>query len=403
MATRTIVVISTMVDATIKEYQPDTDFKLFRSIDGLAEFLELNPIRASLLFFTKDVVAASASAFSYLKDILTTNDYINVDRVIYITEEQSEELNALKYLIEECHLTNWEIIKGNLNRSFIQEVINGTFREDVYDEHRKVVIRRPRADYVKQRLKNMDSLDETYVDDDHDLIDIPDVELDDIETEKSVDKLRKVCITGLNCKERKAFSLLAAQYLSRTDKVLLIESDPEYHTITEYVTKSNIKCDLITVSDIYRDVSKTIERIRDSESNLVVVGCIERIPFKYQYILDLLYHNLIASFDYVINELEIDELPHNVPVTVVIPSTVTDLLATGEQIDKSVIKRCRFIGVDMKYLPEIHISSGVVMSKILNDILSETNIICPVITISSLRLSDTPYDLGGVLGKGVLL
>ena len=246
-------------------------------------------------------------------------------------------------------------------------------------------------------------MDEEYTDDDHDLMDIPDEEIPDFPITERDSTLEKVYISGRLCKERTAFSVLAAQYLARTDKVILIESDPDYHLVTEYITKAKIECSVVTMSDIYNDVSMAITKIREARNNLVVVECIDRIPFDYRYIVSLLYYNLMSDFRYIISEVEIDELPYDTPVTVVVPSTITDILATGEMIDKSIVPYCRFVGVDMKELPETHVSSGVVMSKILNDILSETGIVCPVITISSLRLGNSAYDLGGILGRGALL
>jgi len=402
MANKTIVIISGMVDATIKEYQPDMDFKMFRNIDGLDNYLETNPIRADLLFFTHDVVAGAASTFSYLKDILTQNDYIEVDRVIYITEEDAPELSSFKYLREEFNLTNWEIIEGSMNRSFVQEVINGTFRDDNYDVNRKVVIRRPRADYVKQQLKHHESLEQEYIDDDHELLDIPAEELPEMEVDERPEILEKVYIAGHKSKERTAFSLLAAQYLSKTDRVLIVESDPDYHLLSEYATKANLDCLVVTITDIYDDLNRALNIIRESKNNLVIIECIDRIPFNYNYIISLLYYNLISDFKYLITEISIEEVPHATIVTVIVPSTITDTLSTGELIDKSMVPYCRFVGIDLGYLPETHVSSGVVMSKILNDILSEKDILCPVVTISSLRLGDTAYDLGGILGRSAL-
>lgn len=403
MSSKTIITISGMVDATVKEYQPDVDFKMFRNVDGLEEYLEKTPIRADILFFTSDVVGGAASTFSYLKDVVTRNAFLRVDRVIYITEEDAPELSALNYLIEEADLSNWEIIKGSMSRAFVQEVINGTFREDSYTENRKVVIRKPRADYVKQQLKRQDSLDEPYADDEHDLMDIPDEEIPEVSIDERVNTLEKVYIAGRPCRERTAFAILAAQYLARTDKVLLVESDPDYHTVTEFITKAKIPCSVVTVTEIYEDITKALDKARTAENNLVVIECIDRIPFNYRYMLSLIYYNLMTDFKYLVSEVEIGELPYDTPVTVVMPSTITDILATGELVDKSLVPYCRFVGIDMKDLPETHVSSGVVMSKILNDILSEKNIVCPVVTVSSLRLGDTAYDLGGLLGRGVLL
>ena len=229
MNSKTIIVISGLVDSTIREYQPDMDFKIFKSIDSLANYLKQSPIRANILFFTKDVLGGVNAGFSALRNIVENDDFLGVDRVVYITDEQAEELDNLNYLIDEYHLENWEIIKGSMSRAFITEVINGTFRDDKFDVKRKAVYRRPRADYIKQQLRNKDSLEEEYADDDNDLADIPDVDIPETPIIESPKILKRTYIAGNNCRERTAFALLAAQYMSMTEKVIIIESDPEYH------------------------------------------------------------------------------------------------------------------------------------------------------------------------------
>lgn len=398
MITKTFIVVSGLVDATIKEYQPDVDFKIFHSLEGLGNYLETNPIRAELLFFTKDVVGGANTSFSYLKSLVLENDYLVVDRVIYITENESEELVSLKYLIDEFNLDNWEIIQGTLHRSFVQEVINGTFREDSFSEKRKVVIRKPRAEYVKQQLKDKSSLDQEYVADEQDLIDIPDVEIPTTPLEVREESLKKIFIAGNVLRIRAAFSLLAAQYVSLNDKVLLVESDPEYHTMTEFVTKAGIEADVVTITDIYEDANRALSILRSTKKKLVIVECIDRIKFDYDFITTLLYYNLLSDFKYMILEVPIEKIPHNTDVTVVMPSTITGVLATGELIDKSIVEYCSFVAIDLNDLPETQVDSGVVVSNILNDIISVQTINCPVLKVSSLKLKGAYYDLGNVLG-----
>lgn len=399
MNSKTIIVISGLVDSTIREYQPDMDFKIFKSIDSLANYLKQSPIRANILFFTKDVLGGVNAGFSALRNIVENDDFLGVDRVVYITDEQAEELDNLNYLIDEYHLENWEIIKGSMSRAFITEVINGTFRDDKFDVKRKAVYRRPRADYIKQQLRNKDSLEEEYADDDNDLADIPDVDIPETPIIESPKILKRTYIAGNNCRERTAFALLAAQYMSMTEKVIIIESDPEYHLLTEFVTKASIPCSVITITDIYEDSSMAIENIKKAENNLVVIECIDRIPFCYEYITQLLYYNLLSDFPNMIVETEIEDIPEMAKAVVVLPSTITGCLSTADKVDKSMVPNCRFVGVSLQDLPETHVDSGVVLSSICNDILSTNSIICPVITMTSLRLNGQAYDLGTLLCK----
>ncbi len=401
MQDKCYVVISTKVDATVKEYQPDVEFKLFRTIDELRDYVDRDAIRAQFLFFTEDVVGQSNTAFSVLSGLLTGNDYISVDHVIYIAEEGSQTVRNLDYLIQEKELKDWDIIKGPVTRAFIQEVINGTYRDDLYNAKRKMVVRRPRADYVKEQLKNHSTLSEEYPDDENDLSGIPDEEIPQPTIEESKSALKIMYIAGHPSRERTAFALLAAQYVATANKVVIVESDPDYHLLTEFATKAKIDASVVTVTDIYENAANAMESIRNADNNLVIVECIDRIPFNYKYLYTLLYYNLENAADYLIVENEIEEVPEATNLVVVIPSTITGLLSTCEQIDKSRLPYCDFVGVDMGDLPETHVSSGVVMSKVINDIMSETNIICPVISITSLRLNGTFYDFGIMLGRSL--
>lgn len=395
---KTIIIVSGMVDATIKEFQPDTEFQIFRTFEELGNFLDRNPIRAQTLFFTNDAVGGMNSTFSYLRRLVTENDYLNVDKIVYITEEDAPELESLEYLVKEYDLNNWETITGSMSRAFISEVINGALRGDKMNLKRKAVYRRPRADYIKQQLKNKDSLEEEYADDEHDLMDIPDEELPPLEQPKHEEHLEYVYIAGHEGMERTAFAFLTAQYLSLSNKIILVESDPEYHTLTEMVTKSGVDCQMIDMAMLFEDPNTAIEAIRESQKNLIIVTAIDRIPFDYKYICSLLYYNLLNDATYMITEIALGEITSNMRVTVTVPSTVIGALSTGELIDKSLVANCSFIGVNLKHLPQIHVNSGVVMSTLLSDVLSTNDIICPVITISSLLLNTTAYDLGGVLG-----
>ena len=399
MYTKTIVIVSGLVDATVKEYQPDVDFRIFKNVEDLSNYLDKNPLRAQTLFVTRDVIGGVNTTFTYLRKLVVDNDYMSVDNVVYLTEENSDELESLNYLIDEFNLSNWEIITGSMTRAFITEVINGTFRGDKMSVKHKAVYRRPRAEYIKSQLKSYDTLDEDYPDDDHDLQDIPDVEVPIEEIPKLTEHLNYVYIAGLDGLERSAFAFVAAQYLALTDKTLLVESDPEYHTITEFATKSGIKATHVQMSMLYEDPDRAFQVIREAENNLVILECIERIDFDYKFICQLLYYNLENEFTYLIQELHIEELATNHVATVTVPSTVLGTLATGELIDKSLIDNINFVGVNINHLPEIHINSGVVMSKLLCDILSTNNIECPVVTINSLKLHGSAYDLGKVLGR----
>lgn len=397
MNNHTIIIVSGLVDATIKEYQPDVDFKIFKGLAQLGKYLETDTIRAKYLYITSDVITAANSSFSYLYSLTNDNQFLKVDSVQYITTEKAPELNVLKYLIDEYQLTNWNIIEGSLTRAYVTSIINGTQYKENYDVKRKAVYRIPKKDYIQQRMRDNNTLDEHYAADDELLADIPDVEVPiDTAVPKEV-LLEKHFVAGVPSKERTAFAFLTAQYLALTSKTVIMESDSDFHLLTEFVTKSEIDCLFITVSELYEDVEKSLQKIRETDKKLIVIGCIERLPIPYQFLCNLLFYNLSDCVRHLVIEMAIDFIPHNTPAIVTLPSTVIGCLEVGIQLDHSRVPYCNFVGVNLKELDEIHINNGQQLSTILQDVLDDTSIVCPVVTVSSLRLNGTAYDLGTVI------
>lgn len=400
MQEKTVVIVSTLIDATIHEYSPDTEHLIFKSPIELGEYLDTNPIRATTLFVSEDTLGQTNTTLAYIRDLTTDNAYLSVDRLVFIVTEGSTQHKAVEYLIKEYQLDNWEVILGNISKAYVTEVINGTYRSDKLHVKHKAVYRIPRSDYVRSELKNRGSLQQEYTDDENDLKDIPDEIVPDQPVPEREVILQKCYISGNPCEERYAFAFLAAQYMALSGKTIIVESDADYHTITEFTTKSDVDLYLITIGELYDDLPKALSNIRKSENKLIVVGTIDRLDFNYQFIIDLLYYNLRSDLDYIICETTLDQLPMYKDFTAVIPSTMKGILSSGERIDKMYYRHAKFVGVNLSYLPQIHLNSGSVMSMLLRDLLTDNDIVCPVITINSLKLNGTAYDLGAIVGGG---
>ena len=67
---RTIIVISALVDATIRDGQSDTTFILKRTMEELAEHIETTPIRADYLYFTQETIPRTNTTLNYLINML---------------------------------------------------------------------------------------------------------------------------------------------------------------------------------------------------------------------------------------------------------------------------------------------------------------------------------------------
>lgn len=394
---RNIIVISSLVDSTIREGQLDTEFLLFRTIDELAQYIEQTPVRADSLFFTKETIPHTNTALNFLSGMLV-NPFLKVDSVVYITEKGSSEIPSVNYIVAEKGFNNWEIIEGYLTREYISGIVNGSLRQDTFGGKRKAVYRVPRAAYVQDRIKDRNSLNDKYEDDESYLKDVPPV---NIPEQSLVDKA-VVCeikhIVGSDSEERTAFCFLIAQYLAFSGKTLIIEKDTEYHRLTEFVTKSGVQCLQIPISEFLASPNETIEKIRRSESSLICILAFERLKYSYPFISNVLYNNLASDISYFISEDDFTEAPIMQKYTVVIPSNIIGVLSTCEKLDGNYLHLCKFVGVNFQSLPETRIVNGTSLAKILSDVLEMYIEHSPILTVSSLKLGGSSYDLRSIIG-----
>lgn len=397
---KTIIVVSALVDSTIRDGQPDTTFILRRTLDELAAYIETTPVRAQFLYFTKETLPHTNTSLSYLTRMLE-DQFLKVDKVCYVTEPGATELPSIRYVIEERGYTNWEIVEGRLTREFVTGVITGELRTDSFNKKRRALYRVPRDAYVRDRLRSTDSLEEAYVDDEQLLQDIPPIELpvQFISTTESVAEI--VHIVGEYSEERTALVLLAAQYLALSGKTLLIEKDCDYHMLTEFVTKAGIPCKCIFIKDILEDCTSALEAIRTCTERLICVVTVERTPYSYAFLSNFLYNNLSTKLSYFISEDDFSEAPSTSKQLVCIRASVVGTLSACEQLDNNYVHLMRFVGVNLRALPETRITNGNSLAKLLSDVLDTKIEGISILNVSSLKIGgEDGYDLRGILGTG---
>ena len=396
---KTVIIVSSYVDSTIREYQADVKFHLFKTLSELDEYVQSTPIRAQELFITKEVLPNINSALNKFTQMLE-NPFLRVDHVTYITEIASPEIVSVEYIIDQKKYKNWEIIEGHLTREYISGIVNGNLRNENLNPKHKAVYRIPRDTYVHERLKNKDSLEEEYIDDEKDLAGIPDMELPaDIKTEgDNVCEIYK--IVGADNNERTCFAFLVAQYLSFSGKTLILESDVEYHRLTEFVTKSDVQgIMLVEVADLLNQPIQTIERIRASSSKLIVVGAITKVTYKYNFVLSILYNNLMTDIRNFVQEMSFAEAPTTEPYIAVFPSTMIGILQMANSIDVNTVNNARFVGMDFCQLKELRIGNSESVAVILKDVLELQDVNVQLVAVNSLRIGgDSTYDLRSIIG-----
>ena len=395
---KTIVIVSSLVDSTIREYQADVTFHLFKTLDELDAYVETSPLRASELFLTKEVLPNVNTSLNYFTQMLE-NPFLKVDKITYITEVDSPEIASVNYIIEQKKYNNWEIVEGHLTREYVAGIINGNLRNEVLNPKRKAVYRMPRETYLKERLKNRDYLEEEYLDDEKQLRGIPDItQVSDTVTDSS-----RICeihnVVGNDCDERTAFAFLLAQYMSFSGKTLILERDVRYHRLTEFVTKSGVEgIMLVEVSELLENPVKVIERIRASSSKLIVVGSIEYVEYTYSFILSILYNNLLRDIRYLVQEMDYAEAPTTEHYICAFPATIIGILSMCDGIDPATLNNAQFVGIDMNQLPALLIGNSQAVKLVMEDVLERPNLPVQLIRIQSLKIGgDSKYDLRSII------
>ena len=395
---KTVVIVSSLVDSTIREYQVDVTFHLFKTLDELDSYIESSPLRATELFLTKEVLPNVNTSLNYFTQMLE-NPFLKVDRITYITEVDSPEIASVNYIVEQKKYDNWEIIEGHLTREYVAGIVNGNLRNEVLNPKRRAVYRMPKETYLRERLKNKDSLEEEYIDDEKQLRDIPDI----TQVADTITDVSRICetkqVVGNDCDERTAFAFLLAQYLSFSGKTLILERDVRYHRLTEFVTKSGVSdIMLVEVAELLENTVKTIERIRASSAKLIVVGAIECVQYNYSFVLSILYNNLLSDLRYIVQEMDYEEAPSTEHYICAFPATVIGILQMCDNIDTATIHNAQFVGIDINVLPNLLIENSQAGKIIMEDVLERKNIPLQLIRVRSLKIGgDSMYDLRSIL------
>lgn len=398
---RTVIIVSSLVDITIKERQHDTKFYIFKTLEELDKYTFTTPIRADILYFTRDVIPLVNSSLNYMVTLLN-RVFLKVDEVTYITEENSEELKSIKFLIDVNGYTNWNVVQGVLTREFVSNVITGEGRSDNTEVRRKAVYRVSREEYVSHKSKHTDLLStERYKDDDERIAEMPDEVIPVYVPPERVCTCECYDIIGESNMERTVFAFIVAQYLAHTGKTLILERDVEYHRLGDIVTKSGVECDIFYVDDILAEPFKVINRIRESSSKMICCICKSRVEYSYSFIFNLLFNNLSDCLTNIIREGDFGEEPTETFYWIIFNNTMPSLLKMCELVDNSTLSYAKFVAIHTPYISEVRLPNAEIVEKILTDVLNDSVGDVNVVGITSLKLNngDSMYDIRKILQR----
>ena len=391
---KAFVVLSTHVDTTIRESNPDVHFEIFHSIGVLESHIANLPIRADKMFITAEIMKPTMNYALTTLEKIFNNPFFQVDEIDYITNDINNT-SPIRYINERLH-TPIRVNQGVLSRDFIYSFINGSLASDDISENRMVRIRMSRKDYLEMTVNesNKDLLEDKYTSDDESLVGLPPIEIDHVNIAPitSVTKLINIC--GFNNRTRRIFSFLFAQYLSLKGKVIFVESDYDYLEMTDLVSRAGVSVYSLNLEDLLSDAENTLSNIKATSHKLIYIGTRNREFRSYQFLINLLYVNLNGYVNFILNEKNLHELSHEEKHLIVFDNTIVDLLKTLNTMNVDIKESTYFVSLDTLSLPELTGFNQAILQYIIKDIVQKDfDINLLIFKVNSLKFGGEVHDL----------
>lgn len=394
-------IISSIVDDSIKSQTSMYDITLFKDFIDFEKYVNSYPVVLDTIVITSNELAFNSSSIGRMKAVLDSPFITMKGNVVYLVD-YSYDVKLIERFFTNNGFDNWAVYQGDLSVKFISEIVSGEGREQVEAQTEIVTYRLRASEYVKQKnLTQYQSDDAEYVTDEEELIGIPSEDVPELLNPVD-DTITTVNYIVGDLRERCILALLLAQYRSMSGKTLIVEKDVEYHTLTDMVTKTGIKCKLVWMEDLVNDVTKTITDLSQVSEGLVVVGARKRINYDYNFIMDLLESNLYGNYAYIIRECDYAEIPYGQRFTLVSANTVPAVLACCNKLKLKLDKECvTYVGLQLGSLGSVNITSKE-MGVIVSSVLGQNGIPTQVLKVKGIKLREegVVYDLLGILNRG---
>ena len=389
------------VDDSIKSQSAIYDIKLFKTFIDFENYVDTTPVIINTLVLTTNELQFTNTNMVRLLNILNSPFMEVKGNVVYLVD-RTYDLQTIHQFLTSKGIMDWAVYQGDLNSKFISDIVNGDGRETVEGQVDIVTYRIRASEYIKQQQTlKYESEDDKYMTDEDLLQGVPDEdEPEDIKPTIDRDAMINY-IVGDNSVERTLMSFLLAQYRALRDKTVIVEKDCAYHTLTEFVTKSGIDCELITVDELLEDVTRCISIIRGTSKTLIVIGAIKRVDYDYNFIMEILQSNLKHDVAYFVQECSFDETPYGNLYSIVVPNTVPDVLKCCNSLKYDISPNdVTFIGVQLGSLGPVNITSGE-MQAVITKVLGKNNIVAQVVKVSGIVLQNKEviYDILGILNR----
>lgn len=392
-----VYIISSNVDDSIKKSTIHVDIQLFKTFKSFEEYIEINPIDAHMIIVNSKDLLFTNSAMNRLVHIIQST-FVSIEDALYYLVDNEEVKSKVDTICDRNGFDNIKTIYSpTLHARNIAELLNG----DLLSPKETVTVvktYRIRASEYEKSQKEKEELDysEPYETDEDELTGVHLEEIPEDLRITETPKPKRFIIAADDLKERVVWAILKAQYLILDGRCLIVERDTNYHTTLDYISRLGIKYDFFDYKEMIRDVADVINRIKNSDSKLIVVGTKHKLKYNYDLTLSMLVSNLSDNINYYIYETNLNTIPYGEHVDVILPNTVPDILRGINSMSTiASFNDLHFVGLEITNLGNA--SLGLVEVKsLLSELFRENNLHVSVAKIQGLSIREE-VGIGGIL------
>lgn len=395
-------IVAGNIDDSIKSVTPVYDISIFSNFLLFEDYINTTPIVLGSIVISERELPFTSSNIARLLDLLSAPFLKLTGSCIYLIGEDTSK-DAVSSFLEDNGIETIIFYQGDLSSRFISDIVSGAGRIADEAETEVITYRMRASEYaVAQNIKKYESDDNTYETDEERLSEIPAIEEPIIQV-PSVDIMSNTYyVVGKLSMERTLFTFIEAQYLSLSGKTLIVESDVQYHRLTDMALKSSVEFEFIDIEDFNVNPTKIIQDIKASSARLIIIGCKNRIMFDYDFVFDILSSNLMGYVDFFIKECDFTQTPYGSYYNIVCADTVPDVLECCNSLVYDVDEeKVVMIGVRTNSKNECNITSTE-MTEIVRIVLEKNNLIAEVVEANGINLrgEGIVYDVFSIISRG---
>lgn len=395
-------IVAGNIDDSIKSVTPVYDISIFSNFLLFEDYINTTPIVLGSIVISERELPFTSSNMARLLDLLSAPFLKLTGSCIYLIGEDTSK-DAVSSFLEDNGIETIIFYQGDLSSRFISDIVSGAGRIADEAETEVITYRMRASEYaVAQNIKKYESDDNTYETDEERLSEIPAIEEPIIQV-PSVDIMSNTYyVVGKLSMERTLFTFIEAQYLSLSGKTLIVESDVQYHRLTDMALKSSVEFEFIDIEDFNVNPTKIIQDIKASSARLIIIGCKNRIMFDYDFVFDILSSNLMGYVDFFIKECDFTQTPYGSYYNIVCADTVPDVLECCNSLVYDVDEeKVVMIGVRTNSKNECNITSTE-MTEIVRIVLEKNNLIAEVVEANGINLrgEGIVYDVFSIISRG---